>query len=269
MSVAVVFDSAGTLLHTHRIAKDVISGELFPDIETTMLTFADPERVLCVIHTHSRGIMAAPADQLFSSYLTDNQIGFGISCTRRVVDAEEIRSILMHDSAARMGDMQECMRIIWSRIREESIVALNSGVIVHTGLGRIEFTVTAGGTPFPGAKETVRELHKLGVATFIASGDREAKLERMADYLGIPRDRVFGVATPAMKQQIVRDLKDTYSTVIMVGDSINDLLAMRSADIAVLTEQQCGQKHEELLAAVDHRIHDVRDVLGIIRPLLS
>lgn len=269
MSIAVVFDSAGTLLHTYRMVKDVISGELFPHVETTMLTFADPDRVLCVIHAHSRGIMAAPADQLFSAFMSEHKIGFGISCTRRVVDAEEIGEILMHDKSARMGDMQECMRIIWSKIKQESIVALNSGVIVHTGHGRIEFTVTAGGTPFPGAKETIRELHRLGVATFIASGDREAKLERMADYLGIPRDRVFGVATPTVKERIVRDLRETYEVVLMVGDSINDLLAMRSADIAVLTEQQCSQKPDELIEAVDHRIHDVRDVLGIIRPLLG
>ncbi|MFH0968587.1 MAG: HAD family hydrolase [Methanobacteriota archaeon] len=269
MSIAVVFDSAGTLLHTYRMAKDVKSGELFPEVETTMLTFEDPERVLCVIHAHSRGIMAAPPEQLVSAFLKEHHIGFGISCTRRVVEAEEIGRILYGDTFARMGDMQECMRIIWTKIQEEAIVALNSGVIVHTGHGRIEFTVTAGGTPFPGAKETIRELHRLGVATFIASGDREAKLERMADYLGIPRDRVFGIATPTMKEQVVRDLKEIYPMVIMVGDSINDLLAMRSADIAILTEQQCSQKNEDLIAAVDHRIHDVRDVLGIIRPILS
>jgi len=269
MSIAVVFDSAGTLLHTFRIAKDVISGEMFPDIETTMLTFADPDRVLCVIHGHSRGIMQAPADQLVSAYLKEQGVGFGISCTRRVVEAEVIGTILSCDAHARMGDMQECMRIIWSKIREEAVVALNSGVIVHTGKGMIEFVVTAGGTPFTGARDTIRELHRLGVATFIASGDREAKLERMADYLGIPRDRVFGVATPTMKERIVRDLKETYSLVVMVGDSINDLLAMRAADLAVLTEQQCTQKHEELIAAANHRITDVRDVLGIIRSSLS
>jgi Cu+-exporting ATPase len=269
MSLAVVFDSAGTLLHTFRIAKNVISGEFFPDIETTMLTFEDPERVLCVLHAHTRGFMAAPPDQLLSEYLVINQIGFGISCTRRVVGAEEIGAILRNDPSTRIRDLQECTRIIWSKIQQEAIVALNSGVIVHTGLSRIEFTVTTGGTPFPGARETISELHRLGVATFIASGDREAKLERMADYLGIPRDRVFGVATPSVKEQIVRDLKGDFDTVIMVGDSINDLLAMRSADIAVLTDQQCAEKHEELIAAVDHRIGDVRDVLGIIRPLIS
>lgn len=268
MSIAVVFDSAGTLLHTYRIAKNVLSGELYPDIETTMLTFEDPERVLCVLHAHTRLIMAAPADQRVSDYLTGHQLGFGISCTSRVVEAEEIGAILRSDTHALVGDLQECTRIIWSKIQQEAIVALNSGVIIHTGLKRIEFAVSAGGTPFPGARDTITELHRQGIATFIASGDREAKLERMADYLGIPRDRVFGVATPTMKERIVRDLKETYGTVIMVGDSINDLLAMRSADIAVLTEQQCAQKHEELIAAVDFRIGDVRDVLGIVLPLI-
>lgn len=269
MSIAVVFDSAGTLLHTYRIAKNVLDGQVFPDIETTMLTFADPDRVLCVIHGHSRGIMAAPPDQLFSAYITGEGIGFGISCTRRVVDAEEIGRIIRSDQSARMGDMQECMRIIWTKIRDEPVVALNSGVIVHTGKECIEFIVTTGGTPFPGAGETIRDLHRLGVATFIASGDRETKLERMADFLGIPRDRVFGVATPTMKERIVRDLKETYSPVVMVGDSINDLLAMRAADLAILTEQQCPQKHAELIAAADYRICDVREVLSRISTLLE
>lgn len=269
MSIAVVFDSAGTLLHTFRMAKNVINGSLYPDIETTMLTFADDNRVLCVVNAHSRDIMAAHPDYLFSSFMTDLGISFGISCTRRVVEADDIGRMIKGDTRARLGDMQECMRIIWAKIREESIVALNSGVIVNIGLGGIEFTVTAGGTPFPGAEETIRTLHHMGVATFIASGDREAKLERMADYLGIPHDRVFGVATPTIKERIVRDLKETYDTVVMVGDSINDLLAMRAADIAVLTEQQCSAKPDELLAVADYRISDLRDIIGIVTLLIN
>ena len=58
MSIAVVFDSAGTLLHTYRVAKDVERQELLPGIETVTLTFSSPERVLVVIHVHSREIIA-------------------------------------------------------------------------------------------------------------------------------------------------------------------------------------------------------------------
>jgi soluble P-type ATPase len=265
MSVAVVFDSAGTLLRTYRIAKNVLTGELLPDVETTMLTFADPERVLCVLHGHTRDFMKASPDMLISEYLRVYHIEFGISCTRKVVEKEAVREILEQDTKAQAGDLQECMRVIWSKIKEREIVALNNGIIVHTGFRSIEFTVTAGGTPFPGARETISSLHQMGVFTYIASGDREAKLERMADYLGIPRDRVFGVATPTMKERIVTDLQDQYDTVLMVGDSINDLRAMRAADIAVLSDQQSSVKPPELITASDYRIEDLCQVLDIVR----
>lgn len=268
MSVAVVFDSAGTLLRTYRMAKNILTGELLTDVETTILTFEDPERVLCVLHGHTRDFMTVSPDLLISKYLMDHDVGFGISCTRKLVEKEHIQSVLLEDTWATAGDMQECMRVIWSEVKENEVVALNNGLIVHMGKGCIEFTVTAGGTPFFGALETITTLHDRGVCTYIASGDREAKLERMADYLGIPKDRVFGVATPSVKEQIVRDLQKNHDLVVMVGDSINDLRAMRAADIAVLSDQQSSVKPAELADVADHRIRDIREVLKII-PLVG
>ena len=265
MQIAVVFDSAGTLLHTHRLAKHVLSGELLEEVETTMLTFEVPERVLCVLHGHSWDFIRADPEMLLSEYLRQRDIEFGISCTRKVVEKDDIHQILREDRNARIMDIQECMRHIWSKIKGEEVVALNNGIIVHTGLRVIEFTVTAGGTPFPGAKETISSLHQAGIFTYIASGDREAKLERMADYLGIPRDRVFGVATPAIKEQIVRELREQYDLVVMVGDSINDLRAMRAADVAILTDQQSADKPAELARAAHYRIRELREVLDIVR----
>jgi Cu+-exporting ATPase len=149
------------------------------------------------------------------------------------------------------------------------MVTLNSGAIVNMDQQGIEFTITAGGWPFDGAKETITALHRLGVPTFIASGDRVTKLERMADHLGIPRDRVYGVATPTVKAQIVNDLRQEYDTVLMVGDGINDLCAMQNADVAVLTIQQAGDRPEELYKAADHVVKNVSEVLRIVADLLS
>lgn len=269
MRVAVVFDSAGTLLRTYRIAKEVLTGELLENIETTMLTFADPDRVLCVLHAHSRDFIQKPPEMLISDYIREQGIEFGISCTRKVVEKERIRAILHGDRRAAIGDMQECMRIIWKEIKDQEVVALNNGLIIHTGHNSIEFCVTTGGTPFPRARETICTLHHMGIFTYIASGDREAKLERMADYLGIPRDRVFGVATPAIKERIIRDLQHEYDLVVMVGDSINDLIAMRAADIAVLSDQQQSEKPEELISEADYRIHDLQAVPKILQAVLE
>ena len=267
MSFAVVFDSAGTLLHTYRVAKDVLHNELLPGIETTMLTFSSPDRVLVVMHIHSRDVIEASPDLLLSQFLVDHNAGFGISCTRKIITSEEIGDTLYNDKAARVGDLQECIRDVWGTCSREAVVTMNSGVILNMALHCIEYTVTTGGRPFEGAKEAITALHRMGIPTFIASGDRTAKLERIADFLGIPRDRVYGVATPSVKAQIVADLKCEYDTIVMVGDSINDLCAMKMADIAILTEEQSGGKPEELYKAAAYVVKSVTEVVEIIKKL--
>jgi Cu+-exporting ATPase len=265
----VVFDSAGTLLNTYRVAKDICHKKLMPGIETTTLTYSSPDRVLIVLPVHSKDLMATPADTVLSEYLVQHDIRFGISCTRKITTAEEIGELLYTDTRCRVVDLQECIRNVWSVCREEAVVTLNSGAIINMAQGSIEFAITAGGWPFDGAKETVSALHRMGVPTYIASGDRVTKLEKMADHLGIPRDRVYGVATPTVKAQIVNDLRQEYDKVLMVGDGINDLCAMRNADIAILTVQQPGERPEDLYKEADHIVKSVREVIPIVQELLS
>ena len=269
MSVAVVFDSAGTLLNTYRVAKDICNQKLLPGIETTTLTFSSPDRVLIVLPVHSKDLMKAPPETLFSEYLVRHDIGFGISCTRKITTADEIGDILYADDSTRVGDLQECIRNVWTVCKEESVVTLNSGAIINMAERRIEFAITAGGWPFDGAKEAITALHRMGVPTFIASGDRVTKLERMADHLGIPRDRVYGVATPTVKAQIVSDLRQEYDRVLMVGDGINDLCAMRNADIAILTIQQPGDRPEDLYKEADYVVKSVGEVVTIVEDLIT
>jgi soluble P-type ATPase len=269
LNIAVVFDSAGTLLSTYRVAKDIQYRQLLPGVETTTLTFASNDRVLVVLPVKSKDIIGAPADMLLSEYLVRNDIGFGVSCTRKVTTAEEVGDVLYTDTRARVGDLQECIRMVWHECKQESILTLNSGAIVNMAQKAIEFAITAGGSPFPGAKEAITALHRMGVPTFIASGDRTTKLERMADHLGIPRDRVYGVATPSIKAQIIADLKREYDRVVMVGDGINDLSAMRESDCAILTEQQPGDRPAELYGTANHVIKHVDEVIAIVREILA
>jgi Cu+-exporting ATPase len=269
MSVAVVFDSAGTLLNTYRVAKDICNQKLLPGIETTTLTFSSPDRVLIVLPVHSQDLLATPPEALLSEYLVRHDIGFGISCTRKITTADEIGDILYADDSTRVGDLQECIRNVWTVCKKESVVTLNSGAIINMAQRSIEFAITAGGWPFDGAKEAITALHRMGVPTFIASGDRVTKLERMADHLGIPRDRVYGVATPTVKAQIINDLRQEYDRVLMVGDGINDLCAMRNADIAILTVQQPGDRPEDLYKEADYVVKSVGEVVTIVQDLIA
>jgi soluble P-type ATPase len=269
MSIAVVFDSAGTLLNTYRVAKDICNKKLLPGIETTTLTFSSPDRVLIVLPVHSKHTINTPPDMLLSEYLVQNNIHFGVSCTRKIITSEAIGDVLYTDTRAIVGDLQECIKNVWSMCKAESMLTLNSGAIVNMAHNAIEFTITAGGWPFDGAKETITALHRMGVPTYIASGDRSTKLEKMADHLGIPRDRVFGVATPSVKAQIVSDLQQEYDRVLMVGDGINDLCALEKADIAILTVQQPGDRPEGLYKAADYVVRNVSEVLPIVQDIIA
>ena len=160
MSVAVVFDSAGTLLNTYRVAKDICNKKLLPGIETTTLTFSSPDRVLVVLPVKSKMMIDTPSDTLLSDYLIEHNMSFGVSCTRRITTAEEIGDVLYADKTARVGDLQECIRNVWTVCKAESVVTMNSGAIINMALGAVEFTITAGGWPFDGAKETITRLHR-------------------------------------------------------------------------------------------------------------
>jgi soluble P-type ATPase len=264
MSVAVVFDSAGTLLHTYRVAKDVVHDVILEDVETIPLTFCDMERSLVTLYAHSRQIMDLPSDMLLSSFLVENRIRFSVACSCQVVTTERLEELLYQDRHAYVGDLQECIRMVWDSCKKETVVAMASGAILNQNMEGIEFTITSGGKPFPRAKETITDLHRKGIATYIASGDRTDKLVRMAQYLGVPQCNVHGVATPTIKAQIVEDLKRLYDVVVMVGDGINDLNAMKAADISILTEQQSDRKPDALREAADYRIKCVWDVVDIV-----
>jgi len=263
MSLAVVFDSAGTLLHTLRVAKDIPKKRIIEGVETTTLTCSEKGRSLILLYINSKEFMTAEPEMLLSEYLNENRINFGVACSSIVTPTKEISELLYRDRYATCEDLQTCIRRVWNCCKKMPIVALNSGVIVNNNINGIEFAITSGGRPFSNAKDTIRRLHENNIATYVASGDRTDKLIKMADYLGIPHGNVYGVSTPRIKAQIVSDLKDNYKTVIMVGDGINDLTAMREADIAILTEQQYHEKPKILENVADFIIKDVSEVFEI------
>lgn len=264
MTTAVVFDSAGTLLRTYRVLKDVVNDTVQENVETITLAASCRERALILLYVHSRDIIDEDPSRLLSEYLRENSINFGISCTCKAVTADYIRSLLYNDTHATIGDLQECIRTVWNTCRKESVVAINSGVMLNGNLGGIEFVITAGGRPFSRARETIQDLQSRGIGTYIASGDRTKKLMKMADYLGVPQDNTHGVATPAIKEQVIEDLKRVYDTVVMVGDGINDLRAMKRADYAILSLQQNEEKPEPLMKAADFTITSVHEVVDIV-----
>ncbi len=83
-----------------------------------------------------------------------------------------------------------------------------------------------------GTKEMIEELRDKGVKHIaLISGDEEKVANAFAVDFGF--DTVFADQTPHEKAKAVEELKEKYGKVAMVGDGVNDTLAMSKADVAI------------------------------------
>lgn len=94
-------------------------------------------------------------------------------------------------------------------------------------LGRADFS----GRLEPDAAAAVAELHRMGLSTVLMTGDGPEAAHEVADRLGIP-ETCCGVS-PAEKAKHIEELQAKGRRVAMVGDGINDSVALGTADLGI------------------------------------
>jgi Cu+-exporting ATPase len=82
-----------------------------------------------------------------------------------------------------------------------------------------------------GAKETIEYLKSQNIEVMMCSGDNENIVKKVANEVSI--DNFKSHMTPIDKADMINSLRKTGKTVIMVGDGVNDSLALTRADIAI------------------------------------
>ena len=82
-----------------------------------------------------------------------------------------------------------------------------------------------------GAKETIKYLNQIGTKVIMATGDNQAVASRVAKEIGI--DNFKSEMTPMDKANYIDELKEQGKVVVMVGDGVNDALALSKADVAI------------------------------------
>lgn len=104
------------------------------------------------------------------------------------------------------------------------LIAVKNGKVVGTILVKDEIK--------PSSKEAVRRLREKKIEVIMLTGDNRIVAENIAGEVGI--DHVISEVLPEDKQKVIRSLKtDDRHLVAMVGDGVNDALALASADLGI------------------------------------
>lgn len=81
-----------------------------------------------------------------------------------------------------------------------------------------------------GAKASIKELKQMGLKVLMLSGDKQIVASKVASELGI--DKSHGELNPEQKALLIKELQKS-ANVVMVGDGINDILALKSANVGI------------------------------------
>ncbi len=137
--------------------------------------------------------------------------------------------------------------VIYLAIRKDSIWQLSGLIALRDKLKN-------------GSCNTIKSLKKIGIKTYMITGDNSKAANAIASEAGI--DNVMAEVLPDGKSQEVIKLKKTGLTVAMVGDGINDAPALASSDIGIAIGSGTDVAIESADIILVHS--DIRDVVSAI-----
>ncbi|WP_418186899.1 heavy metal translocating P-type ATPase [Aliarcobacter lanthieri] len=81
------------------------------------------------------------------------------------------------------------------------------------------------------AKELINYLKKEQIEIIMLTGDNQFVASKVSNYLKI--DKFLSSQTPTSKANYVKQLKESGKTVVMVGDGVNDSVALATSDVSI------------------------------------
>jgi len=100
-----------------------------------------------------------------------------------------------------------------------------------TLLARFELTDTIR----DGAKEAIENIRSLGIKVLMLTGDHEQSAQKVAKEVGI--EEVHAKLLPQEKSALIQSFQENGEVVVMVGDGINDAIALAQSNIAIAMGQ--------------------------------
>jgi soluble P-type ATPase len=265
---AVVFDCAGTLLEKYRVAKSVSDGVFLHQIVSLNLIGTRADYVLAVFDLDApTDLQDVPVDLSIADFLKQYHIKLVVVCANVPVSNKKVLGAVARDVKTRVKDLVDVV----TEISKSCCASYFTGTaaVVDIEQGKIPYVLATCGELFDSAVPVVDELKRAGADIYVASGDAKNTLYALADRIHIPHKNVREVATPSSKEELVCKLKKKYAYVVMVGDGINDIPALKAANLGVLTVQQKEERPEALYEAADLVIKDLALLPGILKNIIT
>jgi Cu+-exporting ATPase len=199
----VVLDKTGTVTTGAMSVAGVEAGE---DADTVLARAAAVESAS--EHPVAAAIVAAARGRgLDIPAVTDfvNEPGTGV---RGTVDGVAVRVARAQDSDGRTG-----ATVSWDG-RERGVIRLVDAVK-------------------PTSAAAIAELKAMGITPILLTGDNRAVADRVATEVGIAAEDVIAGVLPAEKAEAVAALRSGGRRIAMVGDGVNDSVALATADIGM------------------------------------
>ena len=201
----VVLDKTGTIT-TGRMTVGAVEAQPGEDADVVLTRAAaveaaseHPVAAAIVTAARERGLRLAPVTDFV------NDPGSGVSGR---VDGTTVRVTRAADSDGRTS-----VEVSWGGARR--------GVI------RLADTIK------PTSAEAIAELKALGITPMLLTGDNQAVAARVAAEVGIASSDVIAGVLPSQKADAISALQARGRRVAMVGDGVNDSVALATADIGM------------------------------------
>ena len=107
-----------------------------------------------------------------------------------------------------------------------------TSVAVSSG-GRRRGVIRLADAVKPSSAEAIAELKAMGLTPVLLTGDNESVARRVAGEVGIAEDDVIAGVLPSQKADAIAALQAAGHRVAMVGDGVNDSVALATADIGM------------------------------------
>lgn len=215
---AIVLDKTGTLTEGRPTVTNISDPLLQSPLGDVLFTLESASE-----HPLAQAIVQYQTRQILPMEEFESLTGLGVrgkingtyyyAGNRRLLETHHLTvSPALTEEAARLS--QEAKTVIWLTDSQQAL-----------GLVAIADRIK------PTSREAVRQLQKMGISTYMLTGDNPETAQRIAAQCGITHFQAE--VLPQQKAQFIKNLQKEGKIVAMVGDGINDSAALAQADLSI------------------------------------